>query len=83
MSTRHEIRIDRTKTLTQEPGKGHNRFHPDIPPVIRCKPGDDVILETRDAFDGQFGPKASLDVVAKPDLGLVSAFLPRTSSPSR
>jgi formamidase len=68
---RHEIRIDRTKTLSQEPSKGHNRFHPDIPPVIRCKPGDDVILETRDAFDGQFGPSATLHVVAKPDLGLV------------
>ena len=68
---RHEIRIDRTKTLIQEPSKGHNRFHPDIPPVIRCKPGDEVVLETRDAFDGQFGPTASLAVVAKPDLGLV------------
>jgi len=34
--TTHQIRLDRTKTLTQEPSKGHNRFHPDIPPVIRC-----------------------------------------------
>jgi formamidase len=62
------IRIDRTKTLAEEPDTGHNRWHPDIPPVIRCEPGEEVILETRDAFDGQFGPDASLDVVATPNL---------------
>src|SRR2546426_11153442 len=31
----------------------HNRFHPAIRPVITVKPGDTVIMETRDAFDGQ------------------------------
>ena len=36
MKTMHEIRIDRTKTLAENPGTGHNRWHPDIPPVIRC-----------------------------------------------
>src|SRR5206468_7424148 len=30
-----------------------NRFHPAIPPLITVKPGDTVIMETRDAFDGQ------------------------------
>ena len=51
----HEIRIDRSKTLLEEPNTGHNRWHPDIPPVVRCEPGDEVVLETRDAFDGQMG----------------------------
>jgi formamidase len=69
--TMHEIRIDRTKTLGADPGTGHNRWHPDIPPVIWCDPGDEVILETRDAFDGQFGPDAGLDVVAKPNLDVL------------
>ncbi len=64
MKTMHEIRIDRTKTLAKDPGTGHNRWHPDIPPVIRCDLGEEVILDTRGAFDGQFGPDASLDVVA-------------------
>jgi formamidase len=67
----HEIRIDRTKSLGADPGTGHNRWHPDIPPLIRCDPGDEVILETRDAFDGQFGPDASLNVVAAPNLDLL------------
>ena len=67
----HEIRIDRSKTLTEEPGTGHNRWHPDIPPVVRCQPGDEVVLETRDALDGQVGPAAGLDAVAAVDLGPV------------
>ena len=70
MATR-EIRIDRGKTLLEEPGTGHNRWHPDIPPVLRCEPGDEVVLETRDAFDGQMGPDATLDTVAAPNLDVV------------
>ena len=67
----HEIRIDRSKTLTEEPGTGHNRWHPDIPPVVRCQPGDEVVLETRDALDGQLGPAAGLDAVAAANLDVV------------
>ena len=40
MKTMPEIRIDRSKTLVEEPDTGHNRWHPDIPPAIRCDPGD-------------------------------------------
>jgi formamidase len=69
--TAHEIRIDRSKTLAEEPGTGHNRWHPDIPPVVRCEPGDEVVLETRDAFDGQMGPDATLETVGAPDLDVV------------
>jgi formamidase len=68
MKTMLEIRIDRTKTLAEEPSTGHNRWHPDIPPILRCDEGDEVVLETRDAFDGQMGPDASLEVVARPNL---------------
>ena len=67
----HEIRIDRNKTLLDEPATGHNRWHPDIPPIVRCQPGDEVVLETRDAFDGQMGPDATLDTVAAPNLDVV------------
>jgi formamidase len=67
----HEIRVDRSKTLVEEPATGHNRWHPDIPPIVRCEPGDEVVLETRDAFDGQMGPEATLDTVAAPNLDVV------------
>jgi formamidase len=38
---------------------------------VRCEPGDEVVLETRDAFDGQMGPQATLDTVAAPNLDVV------------
>ena len=50
------IEIDRTKRLRDEPHKGHNRWHPDIAPVIEVEPGEEVTLETRDANDLQIGP---------------------------
>jgi len=47
------ITIDRSKRLKDEPEKGHNRWHPDITPVIEVDPGEEVLLETRDASDNQ------------------------------
>ena len=69
--TIHEVRIDRSKTLLEEPATGHNRWHPDIGPIVRCAPGDEVVLETRDAFDGQMGRRATLEVVGSPNLDVV------------
>lgn len=71
MTVTREVRIDRTKRLGDEPGSGHNRWHPDITPVITCQPGEEVVLETRDAFDGQMGPDISLADVAAVDLDLL------------
>jgi formamidase len=60
-----EIRIDRSKRLAEEPGTGHNRWHPGIPPVLKVSPGDEVLIETRDAVDGQIGPRSTVhDVLA-------------------
>lgn len=47
------ITIDRNKRLREEPHTGHNRWHPDIEPVLEAAPGEEVVLETRDAADGQ------------------------------
>ena len=52
------IEIDRSKPLIEEPEKGHNRWHPDIPPVLAADPGEEVVLETRDASDNQTFPGA-------------------------
>src|SRR5688572_28557286 len=53
------ISIDRKKRLREEPGKGHNRWHPDIQAVIEAEPGEEVTLETRDAMDLQIGPRTT------------------------
>ncbi len=55
----HEIRIDRKKPLADEPHTGHNRWHPDIPPALEVEPGDEIILETRDALDGLISPRST------------------------
>ena len=67
----HAIRIDRTKPLAAEPHCGHNRYHPDIAPVLEVAEGEEVVLETRDALDGQLGPNASVADLAKVDANLV------------
>ena len=67
----HEIRVDYSRPLAAEPETGHNRWHPDIPPIVRCQPGDEVILETRDALDGPITADSTVDDLAKVDLGLV------------
>ncbi|MBV9578524.1 MAG: acetamidase/formamidase family protein [Chloroflexi bacterium] len=71
MQSRLEVRIDRTRTLGQQPSTGHNRWHPDIPPLISCDAGEEVILETRDAFDGQFPRRVSLEVVRDANLDVL------------
>ena len=50
------VEIDRSKRLKEEPAKGHNRWHPDIPPILEVDEGEEVVLETRDASDCQVKP---------------------------
>src|SRR5581483_3414576 len=67
----HEVRIDRSKPLAQQPTQGHNCWHPRIPPVVRLDPGDEVILETLDALDGQVTPDSTSASLASVDLNPV------------
>jgi len=53
------VEIDRSKRLKDQPTTGHNRFHPDIPPIVIVDEGEDVVLPTRDASDGQLGPSTT------------------------
>ena len=36
------VEIDRGKRLKDQPTTGHNRFHPDIPPVLTVEEGEEV-----------------------------------------
>jgi formamidase len=62
-----DIRIDRKKHLREEPHTGHNRWHPDIQPVIEVDAGEEVTLETRDANDLNIGPGITTEGLAKLD----------------
>jgi formamidase len=67
----HAIRIDRGKPLAAEPHTGHNRFHPDVEPILEVAEGEEVVLETRDALDGQLGPASTEADFARIDAGAV------------
>ncbi len=59
------ITIDRTRSIRDEPHKGHNRWHPDVSPALEVGPGEDVLLETRDARDGQIVPGMTVEDIAE------------------
>jgi formamidase len=65
------IEIDRSKRLKDQPSTGHNRFHPDIPPIIVVEEGEEVVLATRDGVDGQLGPSTTEADMAKMDAGAI------------
>lgn len=46
------ITVNRSVRLRDEPSTGHNRWHPDVAPVIAADVGEEVVLETCDASDG-------------------------------
>jgi formamidase len=53
------VTIDRRRRLADDPGKGHNRWHPDISPAVEAAEGEEVVLETRDALDGYLTPAST------------------------
>jgi len=67
----HRVHIDPSRPLAQQPESGHNRWHPDIPPLLRVDPGDQVVLETRDAFDGQITAHTTAAQVAQLNLNVI------------
>ncbi len=50
--------------------EGHNRWHPDLPPVASVRPGEEITLETRDGLDGQLTRESTHADCGAHDLGL-------------
>lgn len=44
--------LDSTKKFEDQEKIGHNRWHPEIPPVATVKPGDSFRVDCREWFDG-------------------------------
>ena len=65
------VEIDRSRRLIDQPGTGHNRWHPDISPILEVSEGEEVVLETRDGCDGQFGPGVAAEAMASMDGGAI------------
>jgi formamidase len=70
MSARlHEVRLNPAQRLHTQSGKGHNRWHPAIPPVVRLDPGDEARLDTIDALDCQIDLSGAPADPSRWDLG--------------
>jgi formamidase len=65
------VEIDRGKRLKDQPGTGHNRFHPDVPAIVEVGEGEEVVLATRDGVDGQFGPGTTEADMAAMEAGAI------------
>src|SRR5258706_6756473 len=65
------VEIDRGKRLRDQPTTGHNRFHPEIPPLVTVDEGEEVVLATRDGVDGQLGPGTTEADMAKMEAGAI------------
>jgi len=65
------IELDYTKRCADEPTKGHNRWHPDIPPAVEAEPGEEVVLQTRNALDGEVTSRSRARDLRTVNLNLV------------
>ncbi|MCD6054494.1 MAG: Formamidase [Rubrobacteraceae bacterium] len=68
MPQEHVVSVDPSKPLSEEPETGHNRWHEAIEPVVEVDPGDTMVYETRDAFDGQLNRESTAEDVGNLDL---------------
>jgi formamidase len=66
--------VDQSKSFFEQEVPGHNRWHPDIPPVAAVQPDSEFRLECREWFDGTIHHDDSADDVRNVDLSIVHAL---------
>ncbi len=55
--------VDQNKSMTEQTVPGHNRWHPNIPPVATVRPGAEFRVECKEWTDGQIGNNDSANDV--------------------
>lgn len=63
--------LDSSKPFTEQEKLGHNRWHPEIPPVITVRPGDSFRVDCREWFDGAIKNDDSADDILNAPLNEV------------
>lgn len=66
--------LDSIKSFTEQEKLGHNRWHPDIPPVETLKPGDTFRADCREWFDGAIKNDDSADDIRNAPVSKVHAL---------
>src|ERR687897_392500 len=51
--------VDQSRSMRDQAVPGHNRWHPDIPPAVTVRPGQDIRVECKEWTDGQIGDNDS------------------------
>lgn len=65
--TKSLFRLDPSKPFHHQERLGHNRWHPDIPPVETIRPGETFRVDCRDWFDGAVhNDESAEDVLTAP-----------------
>ena len=63
--------INLSKPMAEQELVGHNRWHPEVPPVVSVNPGDVFRVECKDWTDGQIKNNDSPDDVRDVELSIV------------
>ncbi|MCW3844385.1 acetamidase/formamidase family protein [Micromonospora yasonensis] len=66
--------LDSTRRFTDQEKVGHNRWHPDIPPVATVRPGQSFRVHCREWFDGAIHNDDSADDIRDAPLTTVHAL---------
>lgn len=66
--------LDSNKPFTEQQQCGHNRWHPDIPPVVTVKPDTTFRIDCREWFDGFIKNDDSADDIRNAPLHTVHAL---------
>lgn len=66
--------LDSTKPFTDQEKLGHNRYHPEVPPVETVKPGDSFRVDSREWFDGAIKNDDSADDILNAPMSKVHAL---------
>jgi formamidase len=69
--TRHELLVDHRRPVREASDPCHTRWHPEISAAIACAPGDEVVMQLRDAVDGQFTRDSTHADVVRADRSIV------------
>jgi len=59
LNSDHRIEFDRRVGLGVAGGPGHNRWHPDVEPVLRMMPGETLAVDLWDGLDVQITPAST------------------------
>lgn len=66
--------LDSNKPFSDQEKIGHNRWHPEIPPIETLKPGDSFRVDCREWFDGAIKNDDSADDVRDAPIDVVHAL---------